>query len=228
MSNIGKPCERALWYELNGYEGEGLSASTYLKFLYGDLVEELVLFLAQLAGHTVTGRQDVSEIEGIKGHRDAVVDGVLVDVKSASQYSFKKFQTGLTAEVDSFGYIPQLQSYLWAAQDDDQVTEKDRAAFLVVDKTLGHLTMDTHSKDTVNWAEFYNKKKEVVSSPEVPPRGFEPVPEGKSGNMKLPTPCGYCAFKHSCHKDLRTFLYSTGPVYLTHVAREPQVQEIKE
>ena len=66
MSNIGKPCDRQLWYEINKPElAEPLDASTYMKFLYGDVLEEIVLFLAELAGHEVTGRQDEQEIEDI-------------------------------------------------------------------------------------------------------------------------------------------------------------------
>lgn len=229
MSNIGQPCERKLWYELNQSEdGEALRSETYLKFLYGDLVEELVLFLAELAGHEVKGRQDEQEIEGIKGHRDAIIDGTLVDVKSASSYSFKKFEAGLTVEGDAFGYIPQLQSYLHAAQTDNTVTNKTSAAFLVVDKTLGHITLDTHRRDeTVDWPEFFNKKKQLVSETDVPKRTFEAEPFGQSGNTKLGVNCSYCPFKKTCWPQSRTFLYSYGPVTLVDIKREPNVPELK-
>src|SRR5690606_16490308 len=84
MSNIGKPA-RQLWYEINTPEdGEPLRPEAYLKYLYGDILEDLLLFLAEAAGHTVVGRQDEQEIAGIKGHRDCVIDGTVVDAKSAS------------------------------------------------------------------------------------------------------------------------------------------------
>jgi len=228
MSNIGKPCERQLWYEVNQPElGEPLRAETYMKFLFGDIIEELILFLAELAGHEVTGRQDEQEIENVKGHRDAVIDGTLVDVKSASTYSFKKFKEGTLKENDSFGYVPQLQSYLSAGQTDDQITDKSRAAFLVLDKTLGHLTLDIHQKDETNWAEVYAAKKEVIADKDnIPPRGFQDEPFGQSGNMKLGVNCSYCPFKKSCWPEARTFLYSTGPITLTKVELEPRVNEI--
>lgn len=91
MSNIGSPCERKLWYSINKpHEEEKLRPETLLKFLYGDLLEELLLFLAEVSGHKVEGRQDTQEISGIKGHRDAVIDGVTTDVKSASTFGFIK------------------------------------------------------------------------------------------------------------------------------------------
>lgn len=225
MSNIGKPCERALWYELNNYPAEDLKASTFLKFLYGDLVEELMLFLAELAGHKVEGRQGEQEIAGIKGHRDAIIDGHLVDVKSASSYSFKKFADGTLAENDVFGYIPQLRSYHHASQEDEILTDKESASFLAVDKTLGHITLSTIKKEDQNWEKIYEDKKAMVNQAEPPPRGFQPEPFGKSGNMKLGVNCSYCPFKKTCYPNLRTFVYSSGPVFMTKVVREPDVPE---
>lgn len=229
MSNAGKPCERQLYYEVNSPEdGEALRADTYAKFLFGDMIELLLLFLSEASGHKVEGTQDTQEIEGILGHRDAVIDGMVVDAKSASSYSFKKFEQGTLADSDSFGYIDQLGGYLYAGQDDPLVTEKDRAGFLVMDKVLGKICLDIHKKSNKDYSKFMNHKKDVVNGNKVPDRGFDPIPEGASGNKKLGTNCSYCSFKDKCHPGLRTFLYSYGPVYLTTVAREPKVPEVKD
>ena len=56
-----------------------------------------------------------------------------------------------------------------------------------------------------------------------PNRAFSDVPDGKSGNMKLGTQCSYCEFKKVCWPDLKTYIYSSGPRYLTKVVREPKV-----
>lgn len=227
MSNIGKPCERQLYYSVNDFPGEALRPEAHMKFAFGDLIELLLLFLSEAAGHEVTGTQDTQEIEGIKGHRDAVIDGTIVDVKSASSYSYKKFNEGTLSENDSFGYVDQLQSYLHAGQTDDKVTNKDSAAFLVADKTLGHICLDIHEKKNVPYEKIYKYKKEMVEASSPPPRGFEPVPEGKSGNEKLGINCGYCEFRKTCYPNARTFLYSNGPVSLVKVVREPNVPELK-
>ena len=61
---------------------------------------------------------------------------------------------------------------------------------------------------------------------------YSPVPDGKKGNMKLPSGCVWCRYKFDCHQDandgagLRVFKYSTGRTYLTTVVSEPNVEEI--
>ena len=61
---------------------------------------------------------------------------------------------------------------------------------------------------------------------------YNPLPDGKKGNMRLPKGCSWCKYKHECHKDandgagLRTFKYSTGYAYLTKVVAEPKVEEV--
>ncbi|MGW8178763.1 MAG: hypothetical protein ACWGQW_08375, partial [bacterium] len=187
-----------------------------------DILEELLLFLAEAAGHRVEGTQSELDVGGIKGHRDAVIDGMLVDVKSASTYSFNKFRQGLTPDADAFGYLDQLQSYLYASQDDDVVTVKDRAAFLVVDKTLGHICLDVHEINNKDYSAVVAEKISVVESPEVPPRAFEDEKDGASGNRKLGLQCSYCDAKHLCWPGLRVFGYSNGPRFLTTVKKRPQ------
>lgn len=227
MSNIGKPCDRQLWYDVNTPSEEKLKAHVKLKFLYGDLSELLMLALVEIAGHTVEGTQDEQEIEGIKGHRDCVIDGVVTDVKSASSQAFKKFENGTLASNDSFGYIGQLQSYVHAAKDDPIVTRKDVGAFLVLDKTLGHFCLDMHYRDDeLDLPVMYQQKIEMVQEDTPPPRAFTDIPDGASGNMKLPTNCSYCAHNQACWPGLRTFLYSNGPKHLTVVEKVPQVPEV--
>ena len=223
MSNLGKPCERQVWLGIHrAGELEDLPPYVRLKFLYGDVIEELLLFLAKASGHRVEGCQDELELEGVIGHRDAVIDGVLVDVKSASSYSFQKFSNGDLASNDPFGYIGQLQTYLEASQDDVLVTDKSRCAFLVMDKTLGHVCLDIHSKVDFDVREITRRKVKIMYSDEMPDRAFNPEPDGQSGNMKLPMQCSYCNAKHACHSGIRTFLYSGGPRYLTTVKKLPK------
>ena len=118
MSNIGTPCTRKLWYYCNLPETvENTSTpSMALKYFYGDVIESLVLSLAKAAGHDVSGEQDELMVEGIKGHRDCVIDGMLVDVKSASSQSFGKFRYNQLKSDDPFGYIKQLTAYLYASK----------------------------------------------------------------------------------------------------------------
>lgn len=220
MSNIGTECVRKLWYVVNKPEvAEQPEPWARFKFLYGHLLEELTLFMAQEAGHKVERRQEEVEIRDIKGHIDAFVDGVLLDVKSANSRGMNKFRYHELETNDPFGYIDQLGAYAAA-------TGADRQAFLAVDKELGHLVLDEYPRTNKDYAAYIEYLKAEVAKPEPPSRGYMPEPEGKSGNMKLGTVCSYCPFKHTCFGGLRTFLYSKGPVFMTKVVREPDVPEL--
>ena len=229
MSNIGKK-DRQLWYSYNGYKGEELMPHTRIKFLYGHLIEEMVLALTKLAGHDVTDEQKQAEVDGIKGSMDCKIDGVLTDVKSASPYGFKKFKDGSLINDDPFGYVDQIKGYAHS----EGVTD---VGWLVMDKTNGHLTYlkyDMADESQWYWSKlnFFSIEerikniKRVVKSETPPTRCYGHIPDGKSGNMKLPVGCSYCAYKRECWPSLRTFIYSNGPRYLTYVAKDPNVLEV--
>ena len=229
MSNIGKK-DRQLWYSYNGYKGEDLMPHTRIKFLYGHLIEEMILALTKLSGHEVTDEQKKVEVPGIKGSMDCKIDGVLTDVKSASSYGFKKFKDGSLVNDDPFGYIDQIKGYAHAENTTD-------VGWLVMDKTNGHLTYlkyDMADESKWYWAKlnFFSildrikNIKNIVKNAKPPKRCYEPEPDGKSGNMKLPLGCSYCSYKHDCYPELRTFLYSNGPKYLTQVVKTPNVIEV--
>ncbi len=236
MSNLGTPCARELWYKINVPEAfEKLPAPARLKFLFGDVIEQLLLFLAEEAGHKVEGKQTKLELFGVHGSRDAVIDGVTVDTKSASTQSFFKFRNGLKPDQDDFGYLTQLDAYREAGKDDPIVEDKSRAAFLVADKTLGNVTLDIHKKRfNVNYEKLIAEKRAVLGRNKPPDRplfnqeeGTTDFADGKSGNRKLGTKCSYCGVKHLCWDySLRAFNYSGGPRFLTQVVRLPDVPEL--
>lgn len=226
-SNLGSNCDRRLWYTINQPgEGEELPPSTRFKFLYGDLLEELLLFLAEQSGHKVEGRQDEVRINGVVGHIDAIIDGRLVDVKSASTFAFRKFKDNGLRNDDPFGYLDQIGAYHYALRDDPRVTDRGVVSFLAVDKQLGHIVLDTYLAPEKDYDGLVDQKRSMLAREEPPDRAFEPEPDGKSGNLKLGTACSYCAYKRTCHEGLRTFIYSSGPTFLTKVVREPKVAEL--
>jgi hypothetical protein len=162
-------------------------------------------------------------VDGVLGHIDAIVDGVLVDVKSASPYGYKKFKYNSVVEDDPFGYTQQLAGY------SSVLTPDQGAAWVAFDKVHGDICVSDLSASII--ADYPPKERierlrDVIDMEEPPERCYEDVPDGKSGNRKLDTGCAYCGFKHECWPGLRTFLYSTGPRYLTKVVREPDVKEI--
>jgi hypothetical protein len=125
---------------------------------------------------------------------------------------------------DPFGYIDQLGFYLDGAND--RLVDKDVGSFLAIDKTLGHVTLDTYAKPNKDYSIVVEQKKEMLAQPEPPERAFQDQPFQKSGNKKLGVACSYCPFKFKCWPGLRVFQYANKPVFLTHVAREPKVSEV--
>ena len=229
LSSVGTPCDRKLWYKINKPKvGEPLRPNTLLKFFYGDMIEELALSLAKASGHKVEGMQDRLDVHGVKGHRDAVIDGMTVDVKSCSSYAFKKFKEGRLREDDPFGYISQLSSYVYAGKDDPLVTDKTQGAFLAVDKQNGHVCLDVYDFSK----ELKKKEKEIAATikmvgGKIPGKKLKAVPQSKtSANKKLGMVCSYCEYKQDCWDNLRTFIYSYGPEYLVEVHTEPKVPEV--
>lgn len=219
MSNAGKPCERQLWYSVNASDkAEPLEPAARIKFLYGDILEEMLLYLAREAGHTVEQEQEEVVLHGVVGHIDAVIDGVLVDCKSASPFSYQKFAAGLSPATDEFGYLTQLDLYLHAMG-------LDRGGFLAIHKVTGQIHLDLHARSTQDVSSLIEHKRSVLANSVPPARAFAAVADGKSGNKKLGVACSYCPFKQTCWPNLRTFYYSTGPRYLTEVRRTPAVDE---
>jgi len=225
LSNIGRT-DRYLWNHFNGTDGEKLLPHTYIKFMYGHLIEEMLLFLTRMAGHTVTDEQKVCKVEGVVGHMDCKIDGVVTDVKSASSFGFKKFKDGSLVDDDSFGYIDQIKAY---AHDCGET----QVGWLTMDKANGHLTYlkyDLENTDSEKLKEPIVDRvkhiKQLVEGDEPTEYCYDPVPDGKSGNMKLAIGCSYCQFKEHCYPNMRVFKYSFGPKFLVNVVNEPRVEEI--
>ena len=226
LSSIGKPT-RQLWYDKHSNsEARPLAPSTRIKFLYGHILEDLLILLSRVAGHTVTEEQKEVEVEGIKGHQDCKIDGVLVDCKSASGFAFKKFANNRLADDDPFGYIAQISAY----SEGNGVKE---AYFLAIDKQHGNIALTrVHDMEMINAKERVQYLKGALDSKTVPDRCYSDIPEGSSGNRKLAISCVFCPHKRECWSDanngqgLRAFKYEKGTTYLTQVSKEPRVEEI--
>ena len=230
MSNIGRE-DRYLWNVYNDVDkGEDIQPHTYVKFLYGHIIEELLLFLTRAAGHEVTDEQKKCEVNGIKGSMDSRIDGVVTDVKSTSTFAFKKFKEGTLAYDDPFGYVAQIKGYAHSEGE-------TKFGWLAMDKQNGHLTYllydteDTqapiHDLISYDIRDRIEHIKKMVEQEEPPEVCYEPIADGKSGNQKLAVGCSYCSYKKECWPSVRGFAYSSGPRYLVEVHNEPKVQEIE-
>src|SRR5210317_1807806 len=225
MSSIGKPA-RQLWYDKHSPkdrkdEDTGLN----LKFLYGHIIEHLVLYLAELAGHKIKDQQRKVEVSGVSGHIDSIIDGEVCDVKSASPFSFKKFASGEIVNDDPFGYHAQLSGY-------ETAMGTKEGGFLVVDKSSGDICFykpDDMAKPNI--PDLISTLKTTLET-DTPPNKCYQDKEEKNGNKTLATGCQFCIHKWECHSDsnngkgLRVFKYANKNVFLTHIVKLPNVEEI--
>lgn len=232
MSKIGTP-DRKLWYEFNIQHDADkpdpnlVEPANCIKFLYGDIIEELLLLLIKESGHKVEGEQGEVEVEGVVGHRDCIIDGITVDIKSTSKYAFQKFEKGTLHQDDPFAYIAQISGYAHA--DDSPY-----GAFIAMNKETGELALLKIDKmDMIDPVQRVREVRDVIEREQPPEEKCYPEePMGKTGNMTLAMGCSFCPFKELCWADanggqgLRKFRYSNGDKYLTKVVNEPRVEEV--
>ena len=226
MSNVGKP-NRQLWYDMKSEnQKNNFTAPVQIRFLYGHILEEVVLFLARLAGHEVTDEQKEITVSGIKGHMDCKIDGEVVDIKTASGFAFKKFKEGTLPDDDPFGYMAQIAGY-------EEAEGTEHGGFLTLNKESGELALFRPQElDKPNIKQRIKTLKAQIKKDTPPELCYNPVPDGKAGNMKIARGCTWCRHKFVCHSDandgegLRVFKYSKKLEYLTNVVKLPRVKEV--
>lgn len=200
LSGIGR-CERYQWYETHDYEAEPVKDHVHITFMQGHILEALLKALTKVSGHQVSGEQDEHEVNGVFGHQDCIIDNQLVDIKTASKWSYdNKFtDTGIKGD-DSFGYIPQLSSY-------GKVDGREHGYFFVMNKNNGELKLSKQELDTdVDKHIDQLKDKLLVNHP--PMR----IMNATDTKGKLSMQCGFCSQKHNCYGSLQATTYKSGAV----------------
>jgi len=229
MSNIGRD-KRKLWYDFYHPVPYKLRPEQRIKFFYGHMLEAFLLFMCKVSGHDVRDMQREVKLNGVTGHIDAIIDDVVVDVKSASSYGFRKFSRAELFSNDPFGYIAQISGYIQALDNEESM---ERGGFLAIDKQYGTLAfLPIEEMDTIDASKRIDELRDVIASKDVVPERCHAIKMEDNGNERLCTDCSWCDHKHRCWSDsndgdgLRTFKYSTGYHYLTRVVKEPRVEEL--
>lgn len=241
LSKMGEICPRHLWFSIHHPElAEPMPAEALFKFSFGHTIEAQAISLAKASGHEVTGEQDELVVSDIKGHRDCVIDGHVVDVKSCSSRMFEKFERKTIGNLpspedpdggDPFGYLAQLDGYLVGSAEDPLVYVKDTGFIWAIDKTLGKMVLYEHKVRRDLILRRIELHKRIIQASTPPSCTCRTVKHGESGNLKLGTKASYSPFKRQCFPHLRTFLYKgrngqLEPVHLAKVVRTPDVLEV--
>ena len=208
MSNLGRPkCQ--LWYEKNDPEDKTPFPPHFLvNMMLGDIVEAVFKGLLRAAAVEFTDNEKVvltlSDGTEINGEYDMVLDGKVDDVKSASpwsyQHKFSDFET--LSKGDTFGYVSQLVGYAVAAG-------KEVGGWWVINKANGEFKyVDANAVDVPAQIQKIEETVKYIHEDKPFERCFEAIPETyrkkASGNLKLDTTCGFCAYKHKCWPGLQT------------------------
>lgn len=224
-SELGESCPAKIWLRHNGSpaDQEPLSTSDKLRFMYGDMVESLMLAIVQSTGHVVADRQAPVSIPyrkwEVRGRIDCTIDEAVVDVKSTTSANMKKFAS--LEYNDPYGYLYQLGFY-------HMLLRTEKAGFLVVNKTTGHYEYFDYTSRLPSDEAIEERIVEVVSIAErsIPP-SILPVESAPHGNSKLRDKCAGCQFKKTCFPGVRQFQYADGRnVWLTNVVKTPTLKEI--
>ena len=208
MSNIGRPtCQ--LWFEKNDPEDKTPFPPHFLvNMILGDIVEAVFKGLLRAADVEFTDNEKVvltlSDGTEIQGEYDMVLDGKVDDVKSSSPYGYQHKFVDLetVTKKDDFGYISQLVGYATAAK-------KEVGGWWVINKANGEFKyVDAGSVNVDEQLQKIEKTVDYIQSDQPFERCFEAEPETyrkkASGNLKLNTTCGFCAYKHKCWPGVQT------------------------
>ena len=205
MSGLGKPlCQQQL--ERDGVKVEKkMEYNSINRFLFGDLLESLLVMEMEQAGINVEAKQKPVSLEiagtTINGTLDVIIDGAVWDVKTASPYAFtNKFANyGKVKNDDPFGYV--VQGFLYGAAEN-----KPFGGWIVINKSSGEVNVcpapSIQDEERTAALAVAEHNMTVLNDPSVKLQKLEDEPEkirrNTTGNRLLKTTCAFCDFKEHC------------------------------
>lgn len=213
-SQIGKECERALWYSFRWAAREQFDGRMFRLFQTGHLAEPR--FVADLRAigveiHDVdpaTGRQFGFKDHGghMKGHMDGAATGVpmggkkwhVVEFKTHSEKSFDKLKKDGVKKAKPEHHA-QMTWYMGKAG-------LERALYLAVNKNTDELYSERIEFDPVEFAKIQAKADRIIFSQTPPPRLSE--------DPKFYI-CGWCPSNAVCHGGRTPALTCRSCVHIT-------------
>ena len=215
MSGLGRPlCQQKM--EKQGHTQE-VAYNDIMRFLMGDLVEAVAVFVMKAAGVTVVDTQRQCSLKlgdtDVKGTLDIILnDGQdkVWDVKSTSPWSFdNKFSNRGGYEVikedDPFGYI--MQGFLYSESQDMPF-----GGWIAINKSSGEWDFveapADQEEDRKRYIADARSRVESLLKDDKFKIPFEAIDESYTvkgekiytGNKLMPKTCTFCSFKEHCWK----------------------------
>jgi hypothetical protein len=212
MSSIGKPlCQLQMEKKYSG--GNAIQSyenyNNKLRFLFGDLLEAVVIMLLRTTKANIQGVQGDVKYKtkwfDMKGTYDIIIDDKVYDIKTASPFAFDKKFGGSgggfekVAKDDVFGYL--TQGYLYS-----EATKKPFGWWIVINKSTGELLLSEPPQDDSEYRKEAIQKALDNTKALMEDKPFEKCFDLQeemfykkpTGNKILGTICSYCPFKQKC------------------------------
>jgi len=207
-SNLGRPlCQ--LQMEKRNTAGINPDYNFAMRMVLGDLVEAVlkgVIRESGVPGYESSGRMTANiSGEKISGEYDLKIDDKVYDIKSCSDWAFKKkFQSwGALKEDDAFGYVDQLHIY---AKGHDNLPGGIWALNIATGQINLIESTDTIEQQEQRLADIKDKIDKINSDAPFE-RCFEDIEEtfnkSATGNRRLGTTCSWCKYRFECWPGLQ-------------------------
>lgn len=171
MSQIGNPCERALWYQFRGFNAKPIEGRILMLFRFGDRIEDEIIHHLKLAGYQVEGQQEGFQgFNGMfRGHCDGIIHGVtqrphILECKSANTRKFKAFKDNGIRSI-SETYHAQGQCYMG-------YSGLERALFVIQCKDTSELYTERVYFSVDDFKALKEKASRIISANQMPERRF--------------------------------------------------------
>jgi CRISPR/Cas system-associated exonuclease Cas4 (RecB family) len=189
-SQIGRICNREIWYEFTGAESEPLDTQLLLTFEVGRRLETMILDLMEQA-HIDLERPSKenhglflqSHIKQLQGHMDGVINGdTVLEIKTAKHSSFQKFASFGLKEW-SMPYYSQLQTYMG-------MSGLKQGLMVAFDKDLSTMHSEMVYFDEPHYEYLCLKAESIIDAIDPPER---------INKSPIYYVCARCKFKKICH-----------------------------
>lgn len=216
MSGLGRPiCQQMM--EKQGHS-QDVGYNDIMRFLMGDLVEAVAVFVLKAAGVNVVDTQRSCELElagnTVKGTLDIILDDgeqKVWDIKSTSPWSYENKFSGrggydVIKEDDPFGYI--MQGYLYS-----EAQGMPFGGWIAINKSTGEWDFVEAPQEQAKDREMYiaeaHKRVESLDKDDTFKIPFDAEDESYTlkgekiltGNKLMPKTCTFCSFKEHCWKN---------------------------
>ena len=229
-SLIGKPCERALWYDFRWVTAAQHSGRILRLFQTGHLEEERLVRDLRASGATVlevdpeTGRQ--FKVEALSGHFGGSLDGLAVGLRESPRtwhvLEFKTHSAKSYAQLVAKGVAASKPQHAAQMQIYMHLMGLTRAFYLAVCKDTDALYAERIEADPAEAERLLAKASRIIDAPRPPSRISEDPAWFE---------CRMCSHRAVCHEgamaavNCRTCLHSTPVEGGWHCARHDRMRD---